>query len=345
MKKLIRVCLIGAGRIGFKLERDKKRLKPATHFGMWSKNKKANFLAIAEKKKINNEFRSFIPKSINIYSDFKKMISVEKPEIVSIATWKDSHYNITSKCIDLGIKTIVLEKPLANNIYQASELHKKIKKNNVKILINHRRRFDEKVIKLRKQLRNNIIGDILQVSAYYVYGILTTGTHLIDTLRMLLKDVAGEINYVIGLKNEFNNFSPADDQNIDGVLIFKNNLKATIQCLNMKNYDNFDIYIYGTKGKILITDIGRSGFLYKVSNSPEHEGFNELSSQKISLFGPSPRNQFGHLANNAIDCANNKEAKSFCDSYESLVDMIVIDSLIKSSKNNGKIKKVLLPNN
>lgn len=343
MKKLITVCLIGAGRIGFKLERDKKRLKPATHFGMWSKNKKVNFLAIAERKKINSQFKNIIPKSVNIYLDFVKMISIEKPEIVSIATWKDSHYSITSKCIDLGIKTIVLEKPLANNIYQATELHKKIMNNKVKILINHRRRFDEEIIKLKEQLKNNIIGDILQVSAYYVYGILTTGTHLIDTLRMLLKDIAGEVNYVIGFKNKFNNFSPPDDQNIDGVIIFRNNLKATIQSLNMKNYDNFDIYIYGTKGKILITDIGRSGFLFKVIKSPEHEGFEELNSKKISLFGPNPRNQFRCLAENAIDCANNSKAQSFCDSYESLVDMIVIESLIKSSKNSGKIEKVILP--
>ena len=69
------------------------------------------------------------------------------------------------------------------------------------------------------------------MSANYVYGILTTGTHLIDTLRMLLNNVAGEVTHVIGVKNEFNNFCPKDDQNIDGYLFFKNGLKASLQSL------------------------------------------------------------------------------------------------------------------
>ena len=56
------------------------------------------------------------------------MINEKKPKIVSISTWKDTHYKITQKCIDLGIKVIILEKPLANNLEQAKKLIKNIKK-------------------------------------------------------------------------------------------------------------------------------------------------------------------------------------------------------------------------
>ena len=77
---------------------------------------------------------------------------------------------------------------------------------------------------------------------------------MIDTLRMLLKDRLGDVNKVIGIKNKLNNFKPKDDKNIDGFLLFKNNILASIQSLDMKSYDNFDIIIYGRKGKIEITD-------------------------------------------------------------------------------------------
>ena len=50
------------------------------------------------------------------------------------------------------------------------------------------------------KLKKGVIGDIVQVSSNYVYGLLTTGTHLIDTLRMLLYPIAGEIQYVTGFK-------------------------------------------------------------------------------------------------------------------------------------------------
>jgi predicted dehydrogenase len=269
------------------------------------------------------------------------MINIEKPDVVSIATWKDSHYEIANKCIDLGIKNIVLEKPLANNISQAFKLHYKIKNKKINIFINHRRRFDEEIISLKKKLEKKIIGEIFHVSANYVYGILTTGTHLIDTLRMLLINTAGEVKYVIGTKNKFNHFCPKDDQNIDGCIFFQNGLKATIQSLNMKSYDNFDIYIYGSKGLLVIKGIGRDCFLHKIIKSSEHSGFSELENQPKRIFGPKPRNQFGKLSKNVFDCIENKKRKSLCDSYESLVDMLVIDGLVKSSKKNGKKIKVI----
>ena len=135
------------------------------------------------------------------------MLAEQKPKIVSIATWKDTHYKITKLCINFGIKVIVLEKPLAKNINQAKSLLKIIKKNNVKVLVNHRRRYDTEIIKLKKRLDKGLIGEIIQASSYYVYGLLTTATHVIDTLRFLFLKTAGEIKEVYGFKNSFKNYS------------------------------------------------------------------------------------------------------------------------------------------
>ena len=91
---------------------------------MWKSNKDIKLSGVSEKN-INKKLLDKISKNITVYKNFDKMIKNEKPDIVSIATWKDTHYAITNKCIDLGIKVIVLEKPLANNINQAIRLHKK----------------------------------------------------------------------------------------------------------------------------------------------------------------------------------------------------------------------------
>ena len=150
------------------------------------------------------------------------------------------------------IRKTTCEQSKTGNLFEQEDKTKK-----VKVLVNHRRRYDEKIIDLRKKIKSGIIGKITQVSSFYVYGVLTTGTHLVDTLRMLLNDTAGEVKKVIGFNNYFGFHCPKDDKNIDGILIFENNLKATIQSLDIKKYDNFDIYLYGTKGKILISGIGR----------------------------------------------------------------------------------------
>ncbi len=343
MKRKIKVGVIGAGRIGLYLESDKKRIKPATHFGMWLANKKTNLEYICDKNKNSYHYAKKLAPKIKYFKDHRKLL-LEKPDIISISTWKDTHYKITKDSIYKGIKVIVLEKPIANNIRQAREILSLSKKKRVKIIINHRRRFDREIIKLRKKLESGIIGEILQVSSFYVYGILTTGTHLVDTLRMLLKNICGDIERVSGTFSKKNNFKPKDDVNIDGICFFKNGTKATIQNLDMKSYDNFDIYIYGTKGKILITDIGRKIIKYNVIKSLEHTGFTELNTRGRVISKGFARNQFKLLGENAVNCLLKKKTLPLCGAQDSFVDMVVIDKLIKSSKKNGKFLSIKLKN-
>ena len=95
MNKKIKVCLIGAGRIGLFLEKDKKGLKPATHFGMWLKERDVNLSAICDKNYKSYLFAKKLKKNIKYYSSVDKILKKEKPDIVSICTWKDSHFSIT----------------------------------------------------------------------------------------------------------------------------------------------------------------------------------------------------------------------------------------------------------
>lgn len=345
MSKKIPVCVIGAGRIGLSHEFDKKRLKPASHVGMWLKNKHCKLVAICDKQTNQFDKAKKLNKKIKFYHDPKIMLEKEKPKIVSIATWKDTHFKITKLCIEKGIKVIVLEKPLANNIKQAKDILSLIKRKKVKVLVNHRRRYDNEIIKLKRKLEKGVIGKVLQVSSYYVYGLLTTATHSIDTLRFLFSNIAGEIKEVYGFENSFKNFSSSDDKNYDAVLVFKNGLKVTLQSLDMKSYDNFDFHIYGKKGKILITEIGRSILKFNVQRSPEHTGFTELSQKPVKLCKSKPRNQFAKLSKNAVECLKNKKVLPLCSALDSFIDMEIINKIVLSAKNKSILKKINVKKN
>ena len=94
---------------------------------------------------------------------------------------------------------------------------------------------------------------------------LTTGTHVIDTLRFFLKDIAGEIKWVMGTLNTFPHFSPSDDPCVDGWIGFENGLKISLQSLDMKAYDIFDLNLYGSKGKVIFKNIGRTLEIYNIN--------------------------------------------------------------------------------
>lgn len=339
MNKKIKVCLIGAGRIGLFLEKDRKRLKPATHFGMWLKERSVNLSAICDKNYKSYLFAKKLKKNIKYYSSVDKILKEEKPDIVSICTWKDSHFSITKKCINFGIKTIVLEKPLATSVLEGKKLINLAKKHKVKIIVNHRRRFDKEIISLRNKINRNIIGKIKKVSCNYVYGVQATGTHVVDTLRMLFKDTSGEISHVVGIYSDKNDFCAKDDQNIDSIIYFKKGLIAYIQCHNIKDYDIFDFNIFGSKGKITISGIGREVQINKIIKSTEHSGFTELSSKGKYLSSKKPRPMFKELSNNAIQCFK-KNAKSMCDEIDSHKALCVLEKIIESAKKNSIKLKV-----
>ena len=342
MKKKIKipVCVIGAGRIGLNHEFDKKRIKPASHVGMWLKNKDCNLVAVCDKDEKQFLKAKKLKKNLLFYTNPMSMLKAIKPKIVSICTWKDSHFKMTKLCIKMGVRVIVLEKPLANNIKQSREILKLIKKTKTKVLVNHRRRFDTDIIKLKSKLEKGFLGEIIQVSNYYVYGLLTTATHAIDTIRFLFSKIAGEIKEVYGFKNKFKNFTSKDDKNYDALLVFNNGLKVTLQSLDIKSYDNFDFHIFGKKGKILITDIGRTVLFFPINKSPEHSGFTELSQKPKKLYGSKPRKQFLTLAENAVDCLLDKKTKPFCSAEDSFIDMEIINKIIMSAKNKSKLKKI-----
>ena len=110
---------------------------------------------------------------------------------------------------------------------------------------------------------------------------------------------------------------------------FRNGLKVHMQSLNMKDYDIFDFYFYGSKGKILFTGIGRTANVYNIIKSPEHTNFTELNTKSIKIFGDNPQKQFKTLSENAIECLLNKKKVPFCTAEDSFIDMKIIEAIKK----------------
>ncbi len=330
-----RAALIGAGRIGMGLEKDVMRLKPATHFGMWNSHPRVELVAVCDKEKMNlQEARTMSP-NIEVFENAEEMLSQFRPEIVSIATWRDTHFDMMKLCAKYDVKAIVCEKPIAEDIQDAKEIVSELRAKDVYLFINHRRRYDELLYPFINELEQGLIGEIIQVNCFYVYGLLTTGTHLIDTLRMFFNGIAGEIQWVIGLDQEFRHFSPADDCCVDGWIGFQSGLKVAIQTLDMKSYDNFDVFIYGRTGKVLFTAIGRELEIYHVEDSREHKGFQELSTRPAEIRGGKPRNQFNFLANNVIECLSGR-GQPLSTGEDSIVALEVLSALRESAQAGGK---------
>ena len=334
-----KAALIGAGRIGMLLENDPKRLKPATHFGMWDDHPKFDLVAVCDPDPEKLKIAESIRPDIKTYTDSDVMLGEVRPDAISVATWKNSHYDMMRLALAHKVPAVVLEKPIAERKDHALEIVEAAEAQGMHLLVNHRRRFDPLLYPLMRDLKNGLVGELLQVSSYYVYGLVTTGTHLIDTLRLFLKDIAGDICWVVAMPAAFCSFHPDDDPGIDGILGFENGLKATIQSLSIKDYDIFEINLFGRSGKVCFKNIGRDIDIYRIIPSEEHEGFTELETNPSEHRGGAPRAQFRSMADNVIQCLEGR-GESLSTGRDSLIALEVLIAMQESSAAGGQLVKL-----
>jgi predicted dehydrogenase len=94
-------------------------------------------------------------------------------------------------------------------------------------------------------------------------------------------------------------------------------------------------HFYGRKGYVVLKNIGRDIKIYGAQDSPEHQGFTELTDEPIERRGGSPRDQFRFLADNVIDSLEGRAA-SLSTGEDSLKALQILLALEKSANSDGK---------
>ena len=97
--------------------------------------------------------------SVRRYTDYKKMLDEEKPELVAIATESGKHAAIALDCIAAGCN-VIIEKPIALSIKDADEIIKAGKEGGVVVCTNHQNRFNKSVQYIRKALEEGRFGKL-----------------------------------------------------------------------------------------------------------------------------------------------------------------------------------------
>jgi len=344
----LKTAIIGCGRIGFLLEEDPLRNKPCTHFG----GLKAAGLKVTCACDINeNRLNYFSAKtglpSESAYSSFKKMFQEHKFDIVTIATWTESHTDIALEAVNSGTKAVILEKPLSHSLKSAKTLMDAAAANGCNIFVNHERRYDHRYRKTGEILKSGKIGKIKTVNARMLTGpfrgesrpdqgggsLLHDGTHLVDLLRFYF----GEI---ISVKGEFSRDSrnAGFEDTALAWLTTETGVNIFLESGGSRRYFLFELEIWGTEGKILIGNGYEKLFLF--SKSRLYRGFNDLTEKKFPAMKPvSCFTEIYREAKSVVQVKKDIITSSINDGYKALE---IIHAIYLSAH---KKKEIILPVN
>lgn len=255
----MKYALIGCGRIS------------PNHIAAAQKNK-LDFAAICDtvEGNMDEKIAKFeLPRGIHKYTDYKKLLEKEKPELVAIATESGKHAKIAMDCIDAGCN-LIIEKPIALSLHDADQIIKLADEKGVKVCACHQNRFNKSIQKIREAIERKRFGKLFYGTAHVRWNrnwdyysrakwrgtweqdggaLMNQCIHNIDLLRWMMGD---EIEEVIGMTDKLNHeYIEAEDMGI-ALIKFSNGSYGIVEGTTDIFPHNLEetLYIFGAKGTV-----------------------------------------------------------------------------------------------
>ena len=278
-----RVGIVGLGRIASLLEDDPLRGKPATHAGAFAKNRSVKIVAGCD---IDGQRLEQFGKRWGVkklYQDYREMLGKERLDILSVASWTQTHSEIVSLAAESGVRGIYCEKPMALNLVQAKRMVRACRANNSALVIGHERRWHQHYRVIHDMLKAGKLGCLKSITGYTLSGappklsrrkhgggtMFHDGTHLVDLLHYF----AGEAESVIGIADRPYGEGYVESSAV-GAINFKSGVKGMVMGGGERDYFHFELDIQTDKARVLLGN--HIAELYLSKPSKRFTGFKEL---------------------------------------------------------------------
>ncbi len=274
-----RVGVIGCGRIASLMEQDEYRAKPTSHAGCYDFVERTQIIAAADshEERLQGFGRRWNVQ--RLYSNYEEMMDNEELDIVSICTYPIPHRDITMKVAVSGVKAIFCEKAMATCLREAEEMIAVCDENNVKLTINHTRRWDWRYRKAKELVDSGEIGQLRGAALNFGGALGNMGTHYLDMLRFFAGDVAWSVGHLSNPESH--------DPGGSGYFYFRNGARGVVNGATGHNA-SFLFELLGSRGRITISESPRpAGIrLYIDDGGLKEKPFPELPEEaEIYTFG------------------------------------------------------------
>lgn len=329
-------AIIGLGNAGFKIDEDLLRTEIWTHAKAYINHPSTNLLSVCDENHLKLiEFREKYGPLLNFYSDYKRMIEHDAPDIVSICTPTFTHAQIIRDIMRLNNrpKAIFCEKPLTFTYKEGREIVDLCKEKGIHLAVNYMRRWDEKYLKIKELIDNYTYGELRTAVAYTDTALYMNASHMIDLLIMLL----GKIDWIGGEFSTEYVRNVCGRKDYGGIFHFKAGDVLGLLSADCDDYTKhrFELDLQFSDGRIRITNDGRDIYCDEYRKSKYILGYYELSEVMDNSW-PKTSNRMLDAITNIIETINNG-AKLNCSGEDALESIKVINACYQSNETGESV--------
>lgn len=248
-----RAIVIGAGMIGSRL--DQVGSAPAqTHCGAYYNSRKFELCALCDVQP-NGDSRKW---GIPVFENLDSLHQEVSFDVATVSVTPDQQPDILRRLLQMGVKGVIAEKPLAPTFEQAEELVSLYADNGVPLVVNFSRRFLPFYQKLKNDLAQQ---SVLSATIRYAKGLAHNGSHGLDLIRYLF----GDIENIQPLLKRID--YRKEDPSWSVFLSAPQCSQVFFEALDEKAFTLFEVEVFTTEKRYLITNDHRECHVWSVQEN------------------------------------------------------------------------------
>ena len=246
-----KVAIHGCGRIAGRSDRPLAKGPIATHAQAYYRMKQVALVAVSDRSHERAKVFAGMWEVPDYYGSLDELLSESQPDVLSVCSRNEEHVSDLLQCLahPQCPSVILVEKPLCMSTEEAKEIEVAAQLVDTVLIVNHSRRFDPSHQDIQKAIASNTFGDFLGGNAWYYGGWLNNGSHLVDTLNMMLGENESWDSVKIGHPGRDN------DPCLDLTMKYLG-ADVSIQSVDERNFQLFEYELRFEKARIRFEDFG-----------------------------------------------------------------------------------------
>jgi predicted dehydrogenase len=257
-EKIFKAVIIGAGKISCFYDRPQDTRRCATHAHAYYNSDRISLEGIFDIDK-NKALRAARIWETRAYKSMGKMLSVVRPDIVSITVPTEFHYPVFKEVLKYEPGLIFMEKPLTLRLEDSVRIVEEAEKKSIIVAVNYQRQWMKEIIRIQERFISGGYGNFLSAVVYYNRGLRNNGSHFLHLLISFLGD-AVDIE-VLGKRIDYSR----DDPTLDFAIRFKKG-RAYFVGLDKRYYGIGEIDLFFENGRITFRDFSRNMVRYMITH-------------------------------------------------------------------------------
>lgn len=292
MKK-IKTLLLGLGRIATLLEKDEFRYHPCTHSGALLRSTLSERFDLAgaydpDHKRTKEFLQDWNLDICTNLSDIER----RQFDLCIIASSSEAHFENFRYAANLGIKRILIEKPVCIHYEDLLKLKKSADSKKISVWVNHERRYHPVYNYAKDLLISGKAGKIKTIRAAVLTSyrdpgrayktksggpLLHDGTHALDFLDFLLGK-AKRVHFH-RVERQRRNYP---EKTALAVIEYPESVFVFLEAGGERNYFQFEIDVETTEKRIILSNDGHK--IFSSAESPLYKGFKSLKEEAFPQF-------------------------------------------------------------